>query len=56
MGQLMFIFEYSREAIWLCLTGRITARTLIYGLRHRPVALAGRKVAYIVDPDFSVGD
>jgi len=49
-------FDYASDAIWLYLTGRITGRTLLYGLRHRPVALAGRTANYIVDRDFRVGD
>lgn len=48
--------DYLAAATCLFVTRRIRLRTLCHGLRHYPVALAGRDGAYIVDPSFEVGD
>lgn len=48
--------EYLAAVTCLFVTRRIRFRALCHGLRHYPVALAGRGGAYIVDPSFKVGD
>lgn len=44
--------RYAFNVATLFLQQKITWQTLRYALRERPVAVAGRRGGYIVDPDF----
>ena len=44
--------RYTLNALSLWVRRQITFQTMIYGLRKRPVLLAGHSGAYVVDPDF----
>lgn len=44
--------RYVLNVVTLFLRREIDWRTLRYALRERPVAVAGRRGGYIVDPDF----
>lgn len=44
--------RYTLNALALWVTGDISFDIMIYGLRQRPVLLAGHSGAYVVDPDF----
>jgi hypothetical protein len=44
--------RYLRNLTHLYLTKRIAWSTVLYAIRERPIAIAGRQGAWIVDPDF----
>lgn len=43
---------YIRNVVFLWVDKKISWRTAFHGIRHFPIALAGRKGSYIVDPTF----
>lgn len=43
---------YFFNIVSLLIEGKIGWRTAAYALRERPIAVAGRRAAYIVDPSF----
>ena len=44
--------RYTINALSLWMRREISFQTMMYGLRERPVLLAGTTGAYVVDPDF----